>query len=33
MGVLKLQNVGRLPEGINFKEYLNLDSLIITIHK
>ncbi|TRX42388.1 carbohydrate kinase family protein [Flavobacterium restrictum] len=26
LAVLKLQNVGRLPEGINFKEYLNADS-------
>ncbi|MNE82027.1 pfkB family carbohydrate kinase [compost metagenome] len=23
LAVLKLQNVGRLPEGINFQEYLN----------
>lgn len=25
LAVLKLQNVGRLPEGINFQEYLNTD--------
>ncbi|MFE3846467.1 carbohydrate kinase family protein [Flavobacterium sp. LB3P45] len=26
LAVLKLQNVGRLPEGINFKDYLNIES-------
>lgn len=26
LAVLKLQNVGRLPEGINFREYLNIES-------
>ncbi|HEX9151538.1 MAG TPA: carbohydrate kinase family protein, partial [Flavobacterium sp.] len=26
LAVLKLQNVGRLPEGINIQEYLNADS-------
>ncbi|MFT7164497.1 MAG: fructokinase, partial [Flavobacterium sp.] len=25
LAVLKLQNVGRLPEGINIQEYLNID--------
>jgi fructokinase len=25
LAVLKLQNVGRLPEGINIQEYLNMD--------
>ena len=26
LAVLKLQNVGRLPEGINFRDYLNIES-------
>ncbi|SEF72585.1 carbohydrate kinase family protein [Flavobacterium urumqiense] len=26
LAILKLQNVGRLPEGINFRDYLNIES-------